>query len=84
MNTDEVAIVAVSDRGGPISVEDRERIFEPYERAHKIEGVTASMGLGLSISRKLASLMGGTLEYRRCDDGNVFELALPRVVGRDS
>ncbi len=42
------------------------------------------MGLGLSISRKLALLMDGTLEYRRCDDGNVFELALPRVVGRDS
>jgi protein-histidine pros-kinase len=84
VGTGEMAIVAVHDRGKPISSEDRERIFEPYERAHQIEGVTASMGLGLAISRRLAVLMGGSLEYRRRDDGNVFELALPMVAREEA
>jgi len=75
-----MAVVAVKDRGAPIDLEDRDRIFEPYQRAHSVEGVTASMGLGLSISRQLARLMDGELSYRRAPDGNVFELTL-RLVG---
>lgn len=75
--TAERAVVAVKDRGDPIPDSDRARIFEPYERAHHVKGVTASMGLGLSISRRLARMMKGDLIYRRADDGNVFELLLP-------
>jgi PAS domain S-box-containing protein len=76
---DGMAGVVVKDRGEPIAADDQNRIFEPYQRAHHVEGVTASMGLGLSISRQLAQLMGGELDYRRAGESNVFELRLPMV-----
>jgi hypothetical protein len=35
------------------------------------------VGLGLSVSRQLARLMGGDLVYRGDDRGSVFELTVP-------
>jgi signal transduction histidine kinase len=67
------------DSGEAIPDEARERIFQPYGRAHEESGTTASVGLGLAVSRQLATLMGGTLEYRY-DAGSVFRLTLPRSV----
>jgi len=37
------------------------------------------MGLGLTVSRQLARLMGGDVSYRREGDETIFELALPRL-----
>ncbi|MGH8946077.1 MAG: ATP-binding protein, partial [Acidimicrobiia bacterium] len=68
------------DDGEPIPPEAAERIFEPYVRTHQRHGLTQSVGLGLTISRKLAELMNGSLSYRREDDRNVFELELSRVM----
>lgn len=70
------AIFEMWDDGPVIPEEAQERIFQPYGRAHRDEGTTASVGLGLSVSRQLASLMGGTLEYAY-DAGSVFRLVLP-------
>lgn len=50
-------------------------IFEPYITAHR--GVKGSVGLGLSVSRQLAELMGGTLSYQRDGGQSVFRLELP-------
>lgn len=72
-----LASLFVSDDGDPIAVEDRERIFEAYQRAHYQSGVTGSIGLGLSVSRRLARLMGGDLTYRHQNGHNIFELSLP-------
>jgi signal transduction histidine kinase len=36
-----------------------------------------SVGLGLSVARKLAEMMNGTLTYRRVGARTEFELALP-------
>lgn len=69
--------IAVADNGQPLPAEVTERIFEPYIRAHKRHGLTQSVGLGLTISRQLAELMGGQLTFRRRDNCNVFELELP-------
>jgi signal transduction histidine kinase len=52
-------------------------IFEAYRRAHNAAGQPASVGLGLSVARKLACLMGGDLRYRRVENSTVFELSLP-------
>ena len=50
--------------------------FEPYAVAHS-GGVSGSVGLGLTVSRQLAELMGGTLSYY-CDlNESVFRLDLP-------
>lgn len=71
------ATVSVADNGAPIPAELTERIFEPYVRAQHREGLTQSVGLGLSISRQLAELMNGRLSYQRNKGSNVFELQLP-------
>ncbi len=70
-----VSVCAIDD-GEPIPPSDQARIFEPYHRAHHTPSQPGSVGLGLTVSRRLARLMGGDLVYR--DDGaNVFELTLP-------
>jgi signal transduction histidine kinase len=67
--------IQVVDNGRGIPVEDRERIFESYQKAHDAPGVAGSVGLGLSISRKLARLMGGDLTYAQPDGHSIFELS---------
>jgi signal transduction histidine kinase len=67
----------VEDNGQGVDSEEQDRIFEPYRRAHDAPGVTASMGLGLSISRQLARLMGGDLTYHREPELSVFTLTMP-------
>jgi signal transduction histidine kinase len=69
--------MAVADNGVGVSDEDAESIFTPYYRAHSIESQPAALGIGLSVARQLAVLMGGDLSYRRQDGWTVFELSLP-------
>jgi signal transduction histidine kinase len=70
--------VLVCDNGPVIPDEDRERIFQRFQRARNAPGVAGSLGLGLVISRELAQLMGGDLTYRHENGESVFELSLPR------
>ncbi len=67
----------VRDRGNPIPEEERELIFDRYYRSRQVPGITASAGLGLTVSRELARLMGGDLVYSH-DGESVFTLVLPR------
>lgn len=64
----------VRDDGEGVSEKDAARIFEPYASAHV--GVTGSVGLGLSVARQLAELMGGSLTYRKDENESVFRLEL--------
>ncbi len=75
---DAAAVFEMYDTGAAIPEEARERIFQPYGRAHDERGTTASVGLGLAVSRQLATLMEGSLEYLY-DRGSVFRLTLPRA-----
>lgn len=73
---DSVDIDVVDD--GPGLPEDKwELIFEPFQRGHDDPTRTESVGLGLSISRQLAELMNGSLEYSREHGCSVFRLRLP-------
>lgn len=77
VSSDESAgYVTVTDKGPGVPAEDQAAIFEPYQRAHNAPGVTASMGLGLTISRQLARLMDGDVTYRRQADESIFTLTL--------
>lgn len=69
--------IRVRDDGKGVSAEDASVIFAPYFSAHVREGLTESVGLGLTVSRKLARAMGGDLRYRRVAGWTVFELRLP-------
>lgn len=75
--SDQVA-VTVADDGEGLARSDWERVFEPYQSAHRTSGTTQSLGLGLAISRRLARMMGGDLTYRHEDGWSRFRLTLPR------
>lgn len=71
-------LVQVSDRGPGVPDAARQRIFQPFERAHQSVNEGASgTGLGLSISHDLALRMGGTLALLDSKSGATFELRLP-------
>ncbi|HEX2189285.1 MAG TPA: PAS domain S-box protein [Longimicrobiaceae bacterium] len=71
----EVAL-EVSDRGPGIAPEDRERIFEEFVRLG--DGSQPGTGLGLTIARRLAELIGGRLELDSVlGEGSTFRLVLP-------
>ncbi len=69
--------VLVTDTGPGIPEEDRERIFEEFEQgSHR--GPGTGTGLGLPISRRLAVLLGGSLELEsEVGSGSTFILTLP-------
>ncbi len=69
--------VLVNDNGAGIDEADRDRIFDAYQSAHVSTGRPGSLGLGLTVSRQLARLMGGNLTYRY-EQGSTFELTLPK------
>jgi PAS domain S-box-containing protein len=76
-DSNDSVLITVTDNGPGIPEERRESIFEPYERAHAESTQPASVGLGLTVSRQLARLMGGDLTYRSGSSGSSFELSLP-------
>ena len=81
--------VGVHDDGDGVPDEDTESIFEEFGRASGGTKVADSVGLGLSVSQRLAEAMGGKLSYRRADDWTTFELSLPseapaQAVGPDA
>lgn len=69
--------VEVRDNGDGIPAGLEDQVFEPYETAPAGRGVPGSVGLGLTVSRQLARLMGGDLSYDRTEERTVFRLALP-------
>ena len=71
--------IEIRDNGPGVPTDERERIFEPYARAHSRPGITASVGLGLAVSRRLARLMDGDIiyEYDGESSESVFRLTLP-------
>ncbi len=71
-------VVRVCDSGPGVEGADRDRIFEPYRSAHPQASMPASVGLGLSVARQLARLMGGDVELVAAPH-TAFELTLPRV-----
>lgn len=74
-----IQVVEVIDNGKGIPADDHERIFVAYERAHQSAGQPGSVGLGLTVSRTLAELMGGSLTYE-FSGRSVFRLELPSAI----
>ncbi len=71
-------VIQVIDDGPEIGPDDLARLFQT-DLDHAHPGYDpVSLGLSLTVGRKLARRMGGDIRYRRTEDGrNVFELRLP-------
>lgn len=68
--------IFVTDQGPGIATEDRERIFEKFERLGRDD--QGGSGLGLYISRRLARAMGGDIRIEGEEgQGACFILRLP-------
>ncbi len=73
------ARIEVIDDGPGIQEGEWEAIFEPYHGMIADRGLPGSVGLGLTVSRQLARLMGGDLVYHHGEEGSVFTLTLPET-----
>lgn len=74
-----VAVLEIHDTGSGVAIEDRDRIFEEFERSKQAaHGQNDGLGLGLSIVRRLCNLLGhrvGVASHR--GRGTVFRVELP-------
>jgi signal transduction histidine kinase/DNA-binding NarL/FixJ family response regulator len=74
----QVAELEVSDSGVGIPAQDLERVFEPFERGHSA-GVRSipGTGLGLTITKLLAQIMGGEILVRSVvGEGTTFTVRM--------
>lgn len=71
------AVVRVCDDGEKIDEEMVAKIFEPFGQEQR-RSHPNSVGIGLSVSRKLALLMGGSVEYSYQASRSCFSLRLPQ------
>ncbi|MBK6470897.1 MAG: CHASE domain-containing protein [Betaproteobacteria bacterium] len=70
--------ITVADSGLGMTPEQQTALFQPYNRLGRENTDIEGTGIGLVISRRLAELMGGTLDARsRASEGSVFTLRLP-------
>jgi signal transduction histidine kinase len=70
--------ISVSDNGVGIPRRDRERVFEEFYRVRYDDYAVQGSGLGLSIARRLARLLGGDLRFESIEgSGSTFVLVLP-------
>lgn len=83
---DEFEIKVASD-GQKIKPEERDRIFMAFYQTHQGEDSKSGVGIGLPLSRSLATLLGGSLvldDNPAEEDMNVFTLTLPVKVPEEN
>jgi PAS domain S-box-containing protein len=81
---DEEVAVTVQDNGPGIPADRLESLFDPFAQGERRDRATpGGLGLGLTISRRLAELHGGRLEAHSDwpRPGSEFRLCLPRLSG---
>ncbi|MEX1006154.1 MAG: ATP-binding protein [Acidimicrobiia bacterium] len=71
--------VFVKDDGPAVPEQERERMFQAYERVHHHPGRPDSVGLGLTVCRRLSRLMDGDVTYTHDGSRSVFALTLPKA-----
>ncbi|MEO0649912.1 MAG: HAMP domain-containing sensor histidine kinase, partial [Planctomycetota bacterium] len=78
--------LAVRDDGIGMDAEQLGRVFQPFEQAtERTSGRFGGSGMGLTITRSLVELMGGTIHAQsRLGEGSCFTLELPLEVLPDA
>jgi len=71
-------VLEVADTGIGIPPEEFERVFEPFTQLHGERSSREGVGLGLTIARRYAELLEGTLAIQNRDGGGTsFTLSIP-------
>ena len=72
------AFVKVADQGIGIAPEDLQHIFEPFRRTSTTRETIPGVGLGLSVSKRIAEAHNGSIEVSSIRGaGSTFTLRLP-------
>jgi EAL domain-containing protein (putative c-di-GMP-specific phosphodiesterase class I)/signal transduction histidine kinase len=74
------ANMVVTDDGPGIPEEYEEKLFLPYYTRRSSNGMPPSLGLALSVARRLARVMGGDVTFQRESSQNVYTLRLPSAL----
>jgi len=70
--------LSVRDNGIGIDQEKQKSIFVPFDRLGIDKITTEGTGIGLSISKNLIELMGGSIEFEsKVGDGSCFSIKIP-------
>ncbi len=74
--------IKVTDTGKGIPLEDLDRVFDRYfQSKHTNSSLQGGSGIGLSIAREYAQLMGGTLTVEsKIDEGTTFTFVFPKKI----
>lgn len=71
-------IIRVADNGIGISREELPHVFEPFFRGSAAERIVDGVGIGLTVVRDMALVMGGSVAVdSEADQGAVFTVTLP-------
>ena len=77
VSVEQVSVI-IADSGSGVPAEDRERMFEPFQRLHYRS--TAGLGLGLAIARGFLEAMGGKIRPTDTPGGGLtMIISLPRA-----
>ncbi len=70
--------ITVADNGLGIPANKLHKVFEPFQRAGQEAGPIEGTGIGLTISKRLAELMHGTVGFRSTENvGSEFWIEIP-------
>lgn len=84
------AVLVVADDGPRLDAAVRESMFEPFARSASSDGLAPSIGVGLTLCRRLSEAMGGSVRFERRDGHNRFVVRFPTAAasvvasGRDA
>ncbi|HUZ98996.1 MAG TPA: HAMP domain-containing sensor histidine kinase [Gaiellaceae bacterium] len=72
------AVFEITDTGGGIAEDDRERLFDPFFRSHEANvRAVPGTGLGLTITKAIVDAHRGTIDVQSTRDGTTFRVSLP-------
>ena len=75
---DGLLTIKVSDNGIGIGEDDMKHVFEPFYRAARAEQLCEGVGIGLTVVRDMATVMGGSVAVESTiGEGSVFTVTLP-------
>jgi signal transduction histidine kinase len=78
--SEQEAVVSVSDSGSGISEGDLPHIFEPFYKKRQAGKESGHAGLGLAIARRMVELQGGRITAANSESGGAcFSFTLPLV-----